>query len=84
MLNVRKEYCKRVCKKYSTERERLDRIKKEEGFYCKQCDAAYTSNYALMQHTFTLKHQRNRGNYDAYKKAKLIGARDLDRTRGRT
>ena len=49
-------------------------IIKMSGFYCKQCDASYSSGYQLSKHIFTLKHQKNCGN-DGYKKAQLIGAR---------
>ena len=43
------------------------------GFYCKECDAYYSSRYPLSKHIFTLKHQKNCGN-DGYKKAQLSAA----------
>ena len=51
----------------------LNTVKKMPGFYCKECDAYYSSGYPLMKHIFTLKYQKNCGN-DEYKKEQLIGA----------
>ena len=44
------------------------------GFYCKQCDASYSSGYQLSKRIFTMNHQKKCGN-GGYKKAQLIGAR---------
>ena len=80
-MGIRKEYCKKVKKKYSKIRDRLGKIKEEKCFYCKQCDVACTSNHALMQHTFTLKHKKNCGN-NLYEKALLIGKRAYQISQG--